>query len=217
MLRTQFEEELNKLHNQFYSMGTQVSAQVNKAVRAFVSHDRDLAEEVIEEDQQVNDQETKLEKKSLEMIALQQPVSHDLRTIITVLKASSDLERMGDHAVSIAKATINLKGEERIHIVEADISLMGERVKSIVDASLNAYIQGDADRAREIASWDDTVNQMYGEIQNKTLTAMEENKETITTGKDYLMTIIYLERIGDYAKNLGEWIVYLKTGKIVEL
>ncbi|CEN28764.1 MAG: phosphate signaling complex protein PhoU [Lactococcus sp.] len=217
MLRTQFEEELNKLHNQFYSMGTQVSAQVNKAVRAFVSHDRDLAEEVIEEDQQVNDQETKLEKKSLEMIALQQPVSHDLRTIITVLKASSDLERMGDHAVSIAKATINLKGEERIHIVEADISLMGERVKSIVDASLNAYIQGDADRAREIASWDDTVNQMYGEIQNKTLTAMEENKETITTGKDYLMTIIYLERIGDYAKNLCEWIVYLKTGKIVEL
>ncbi|MDN6070237.1 MAG: phosphate signaling complex protein PhoU [Lactococcus plantarum] len=217
MLRTQFEEELNKLHNQFYSMGTQVSAQVNKAVRAFVSHDRDLAEEVIEDDQEVNDQETKLEKKSLEMIALQQPVSHDLRTIITVLKASSDLERMGDHAVSIAKATINLKGEERIHIVEADISLMGERVKSIVDASLNAYIQGDDTRAREIASWDDTVNQMYSEIQNKTLTAMEDNKETITTGKDYLMTIIYLERIGDYAKNLCEWIVYLKTGKIVEL
>lgn len=217
MLRTQFEEELNKLHNQFYSMGTQVSAQVNKAVRAFVSHDRDLAEEVIEDDQEVNDQETKLEKKSLEMIALQQPVSHDLRTIITVLKASSDLERMGDHAVSIAKATINLKGEERIHIVEADISLMGERVKAIADASLNAYIQGDDTRAREIASWDDTVNQMYSEIQNKTLTAMEDNKETITTGKDYLMTIIYLERIGDYAKNLCEWIVYLKTGKIVEL
>ena len=217
MLRTQFEEELNKLHNQFYSMGTQVSAQVNKAVRAFVSHDRDLAEEVIEDDQEVNDQETKLEKKSLEMIALQQPVSHDLRTIITVLKASSDLERMGDHAVSIAKATINLKGEERIHIVEADISLMGERVKAIADASLNAYIQGDDTRAREIASWDDTVNQMYSEIQNKTLTAMEDNKETITTGKDYLMSIIYLERIGDYAKNLCEWIVYLKTGKIVEL
>ncbi|MDN6029807.1 MAG: phosphate signaling complex protein PhoU [Lactococcus plantarum] len=217
MLRTQFEEELNKLHNQFYSMGTQVSAQVNKAVRAFVSHDRDLAEEVIEDDQEVNDQETKLEKKSLEMIALQQPVSHDLRTIITVLKASSDLERMVDNAVSIANARIKLKVEERIHIVEADISLMGERVKSIVDASLNAYIQGDDTRAREIASWDDTVNQMYSEIQNKTLTAMEDNKETITTGKDYLMTIIYLERIGDYAKNLCEWIVYLKTGKIVEL
>ncbi|GFH42674.1 phosphate transport system regulatory protein PhoU [Lactococcus hodotermopsidis] len=217
MLRTQFEEELNKLHNQFYSMGTLVSAQVNRAVRAFVSHDRDLAEEVIEEDQKVNDQETKLETKSLEMIALQQPVSQDLRTIITVLKASSDLERMGDHAVSIAKATINLKGEERISVVEADISLMGERVKSIVDAALNAYIQSDDNRARDIASWDETVNQMHGEIQTKTLDAMAENSETITTGKDYLMTIMYLERIGDYAKNLCEWIVYLKTGKIVEL
>ena len=93
MLRIQFEEELNKLHNQFYSMGTQVSAQVNRSVRAFVSHDRDLAEEVIEADQQINDQETKLETKSLEMIALQQPVSHDLRTIITVLKASSEIGR----------------------------------------------------------------------------------------------------------------------------
>ena len=120
-------------------------------------------------------------------------------------------------ALGIAKATISLKGEERIHVVEEDISLMGERVKSIVDAALNAYIQGDADRAREIALWDDTVDQMYGEIQNKTLSAMEENKETITTGKDYLLTIMYLKRISDYAKNLCEWIVYLKTGKIVEL
>lgn len=85
------------------------------------------------------------------MIALQQPVSSDLRTIITVLKASSDLERMGDHVASIAKATISLKGEERIHVVEEDISLLGEKVKSIVDASLNAYIQGNDKRAHEIA------------------------------------------------------------------
>mgnify|MGYP000965749528 CR=1 FL=1 len=123
MLRTQFEEDLNKLHNQFYSMGTQVSAQLNKAVRAFVSHDRDLAEQVIEGDHAINDQEKSLENQSLEMIALQQPVSSDLRTIITVLKASSDLERMGDHVASIAKATISLKGEERIHVVEEDIKL----------------------------------------------------------------------------------------------
>ena len=132
MLRTQFEEELNKLHNQFYSMGTQVSAQLNKAVRAFVSHDRELAEDVITSDEMINQLETKLETKSLEMIALQQPVSGDLRTIITVLKASSDLERMGDHVTSIAKAAINLKGEERIHEVEEDISLLGENQWSML-------------------------------------------------------------------------------------
>ncbi|WP_270345289.1 phosphate signaling complex protein PhoU [Lactococcus petauri] len=217
MLRTQFEEELNKLHNQFYSMGTQVSAQLNKAVRAFVSHDRELAEDVITSDEMINQLETKLETKSLEMIALQQPVSGDLRTIITVLKASSDLERMGDHVTSIAKAAINLKGEERIHEVEEDISLLGEKVKSVVDASLNAYIQGNDKRAREIADQYQTVKNMGGEIQEKILEAMKENTETITTGKDYLMTLVFLERITGYAVNLCEWIVYLKSGNIVEL
>ena len=217
MLRTQFEEELNKLHNQFYSMGTQVSAQLNKAVRAFVSHDRELAEDVITSDEMINQLETKLETKSLEMIALQQPVSGDLRTIITVLKASSDLERMGDHVTSIAKAAINLNGEERIHEVEEDISLLGEKVKSVVDASLNAYIQGNDKRAREIADQYQTVKNMSGEIQEKILEAMKENTETITTGKDYLMTLVFLERITGYAVNLFEWIVYLKSGNIVEL
>ena len=114
MLRTQFEEELEKLHNQFYAMGTEVLVQITKSVRAFVTHDRDLAQEVIDEDEVVNHYETKLEKKSLEIIALQQPVSQDLRTVITVLKASNDIERMGDHASSIAKATIRMKEEERV-------------------------------------------------------------------------------------------------------
>lgn len=217
MLRTQFEEELNKLHNQFYSMGTQVSAQLNKAVRSFVSHDRELAEDVIASDKYINDQETKLEIKSLEMIALQQPVSSDLRTIITVLKASSDLERMGDHVASIAKATISLKGEERISVAEEDISLLGEKVKSIVDASLNAYIQGNDKRAVEIAEQNTIVKSMSEEIQEKILDAMKENTETIPTGKEYLMTLVFLERITGYAINLCEWIVYLNSGEIVEL
>jgi len=217
MLRTQFEEELNKLHNQFYSMGTQVSAQLNKAVRSFVSHDRELAEEVIANDENINLLETKLETKSLEMIALQQPVSGDLRTIITVLKASSDLERMGDHVASIAKATINLKGEERIQEVEEDTSLLGEKVKSVVDASLNAYIQGNAERAEEIANQKELVKNMSREIQSKILESMKEKPETVDTGRDYLMTLVYLERIIGYAINLCEWIVYLKLGNIVEL
>ncbi|CAM3166883.1 phosphate signaling complex protein PhoU [Lactococcus hircilactis] len=217
MLRTQFEDDLNRLHNKFYAMGTQVSAQLNKAVRAFVSHDRDLAEEVIAGDLEINEQEKKLEVQSLEMIALQQPVSSDLRTIVTVLKASSDLERMGDHVASIAKATIHLKGEERIFEAEEDISLLGEKVKSIVDASLNAYIQGDDERAREIAAQQVTVKEMNHEIENKILEAMKENSETITTGKEYLLTLVYLERIVGYAINLCEWIVYLNSGNIIEL
>ena len=144
---------------------------LKKSLRAFISHDLELAKEVIENDEIVNNYETKLEKKSLEIIALQQPVSSDLRTVITALKASSDVERMGDHAVAIAKATIRIKGENRMTDIEAEIKKMGKAVRHMVEEALEVYLNADEKR----------------------------------------------ERIGDYARNLCEWVVYLKSGKIIEL
>ncbi|EIQ81861.1 UNVERIFIED_CONTAM: phosphate signaling complex protein PhoU [Streptococcus canis] len=217
MLRTKFEEELDKLHNQFYSMGTEVLAQINKTVRAFVSHDRELAKEVIEEDDTINEFETKLEKKSLEIIALQQPVSNDLRTVITVLKASSDIERMGDHASSIAKATIRMKGEERIPVVEEQINLMGKAVKQMVEDALNAYINADDVKAYEIAASDEVIDNYFREIQSLAVAEIRKTPDAVFAGKEYFQVLMYLERIGDYARNICEWIVYLKTGKIIEL
>lgn len=217
MLRSQFEEELDKLHNQFYAMGTEVLTQINKTVRAFVSHDRELAKEVIESDEVVNQFETKLEKKSLEIIALQQPVSHDLRTVITVLKASSDVERMGDHASAIAKATIRMKGEERIPEVEAEIKKMGKAVKYMVEDALEVYMTGDEEKAYEIAARDEEIDQMFKDIQDLAVEQLREHPDALFAGKEYFQVLIYLERIGDYAKNVCEWVVYLKTGKIIEL
>ncbi|HEY0222307.1 phosphate signaling complex protein PhoU [Lactovum miscens] len=217
MLRTNFEEELNKLHNQFYSMGTQVSSQLNRAVRAFVSRDYDLAEEIIEGDSEINAEEISLETKSFEMIALQQPVSGDLRTIITVLKASSDLERVGDHAASIAKALKNIPEDSPLLGVEQKISILGEKAKMILDASLNAYIQGDADRAREIAKKDLEIDLLADEIEKSVLISMQEQQDNIEMGKDYILTLMHLERVGDFAKNVCEWVVYLKTGELIEL
>ncbi|HES9156240.1 TPA: phosphate signaling complex protein PhoU [Streptococcus pyogenes] len=217
MLRTKFEEELDKLHNQFYSMGTEVLAQINKTVRAFVSHDRELAKEVIEEDDTINNFETKLEKKSLEIIALQQPVSNDLRMVITVLKALSDIERMGDHAASIAKATIRMKGEERIPVVEEQINLMGKAVKQMVEEALNAYINADDTKAYEIAASDEIIDQYFRNIQTLAVEEIRKSPDAVFAGKEYFQVLMYLERIGDYARNICEWIVYLKTGKIIEL
>ncbi|AIQ01463.1 phosphate signaling complex protein PhoU [Streptococcus pyogenes] len=217
MLRTKFEEELDKLHNQFYSMGTEVLAQINKTVRAFVSHDRELAKEVIEEDDTINNFETKLEKKSLEIIALQQPVSNDLRMVITVLKASSDIERMGDHAASIAKATIRMKGEERIPVVEEQINLMGKAVKQMAEEALNAYINADDTKAYEIAASDEIIDQYFRNIQTLAVEEIRKSPDAVFAGKEYFQVLMYLERIGDYARNICEWIVYLKTGKIIEL
>lgn len=217
MLRTQFEEELLNLHNQFYEMGMLVSSAIHKSVRAYVRHDKAIAQEVIENDLAINNMEVRLEKKSFEMIALQQPVTTDLRMIITVMKASSDLERMGDHAVSIAKSTIRVKGETRIAEIEKEISDMSDYVKKMVDNVLVAYVKTDQEDARMIAQMDDRVNEYYKDIYYKTIEIMKENPETVVSGTDYLSVAQYLERIGDYVTNICEWIVYLATGKISEL
>ncbi|ELB67200.1 TPA: phosphate signaling complex protein PhoU [Enterococcus faecium] len=217
MLRTQFEEELLNLHNQFYEMGMMVSSAVHKSVRAYIKHDKILAQEVIENDININNMETRLEKKSFEMIALQQPVTTDLRMIITVMKASSDLERMADHAVSVAKSTIRVKGQTRIPEIEKEISDMSDYVKKMVDNVLVAYVKTDEKDARTIANMDQRVNDYFNRIYNATIKNMQENPETVISGTDYLNVASYLERIGDYVTNICEWIVYLVTGKITEL
>lgn len=218
MLRAQFEVELGKLHNQFYAMGNEVLGQINNTVRAFTTHDRELAKEVIEADKKINEFEVKLEKKSLEIIALQQPVSTDLRRVITVLKATSDIERMGDHAVSIAKAAIRMKGEIRIPIVEEEIKNMGKEVRRLVESSLDLYLNsGDIETAYEIAASDEIINEYYSKIQELTTEEIKKNPEALIAGRDYFQVITYLERIGDYAKNICEWVVYLRTGDITEL
>ncbi|WP_170238927.1 phosphate signaling complex protein PhoU [Streptococcus suis] len=218
MLRAQFEEELGKLHNQFYAMGNEVQAQINNAVRAFTTHDRELAKEVIEADSKINEFEVKLEKKSLEIIALQQPVSTDLRRVITVLKATSDLERMGDHAVSIAKATIRMKGEVRIQIVEDEIKKMGKEVRNLVEAVLDLYLNAsEIETAYEVAARDEIINNFYATIQELTTEEIKKNPDALIAGRDYFQVLTYLERVGDYAKNICEWMVYLRTGDITEL
>ena len=218
MLRAQFEVELGKLHNQFYAMGNEVLGQINNTVRAFTTHDRELAKEVIEADKKINEFEVNLEKKSLEIIALQQPVSTDLRRVITVLKATSDLERMGDHAVSIAKAAIRMKGEVRIPIVEEEIKNMGKEARRLVESSLDLYLNsGDIETAYEIAASDEIINEYYSKIQELTTEEIKKNPDSLIAGRDYFQVLTYLERIGDYAKNICEWVVYLRTGDITEL
>ncbi|GMB98401.1 phosphate transport system regulatory protein PhoU [Enterococcus hirae] len=195
MLRTQFEEELLNLHNQFYEMGMMVSSAVHKSVRSYIKHDKALAQEVIENDIKINDMETRLEKKSFEMIALQQPVTTDLRMIITVMKASSDLERMADHAVSVAKSTIRVKGQTRIPEIEKEISDMSDYVKKMVDNVLVAYVKTDEKDARTIANMDQRVNDYFNRIYNATIKNMQSDPETVISGTDYLNVYNSLQRI----------------------
>lgn len=217
MLRSQFEEDLTKLHDKFDKMGQYVNTAINKSVKAFIDHDKSLAKEVIAEDDRINAKEQDLEKKCFETIALQQPVTLDLRKIVTIMKASSDLERMGDHAVSIAKSTIRVKGNKRVLEIENEISEMATHVMAMVSEVLVAYVNTDSQKAIEIAMSDKVTNQYFKSIYRHSIEAMQENPETVIVGADYLQVAGFLERIGDYVTNICEWIVYLTTGKIEEL
>ncbi|WP_225048855.1 phosphate signaling complex protein PhoU [Lacticaseibacillus kribbianus] len=216
-MRRLFEDELNELHVRFSEMGMMVNEAIFKSVKAFVNHDKALAHTVIEDDQHINKREVDLEKRSFEMIALQQPVTSDLRMIVTIMKASSDLERMGDHAVSIAKSTIRVKGEVRTPEIEKVIADMAAAVKRMVDEVLDAYVREDEVRAREIAEEDHGINGYSTQIYHLCIDEMTKDADTIVSSMDYMLVSSYLERIGDYVTNICEWILYLKTGKVVEL
>lgn len=216
-MRKTFEDELSSLHNHFSEMGMIVNEAIYKSVKSFITHDKRLAKEVIDQDYQINDIELTLEKKCFELIALQQPVTGDLRRIVTVMKACVDLERMGDHAVSIAKSTIRVKGTKRISHIEEKIDQLSQEVKETVNLVLEAYLKKDSDQAIRIVKSDERINALSREIFEQCIEEMKADPEIVIGGTDYLLVSKYLERIGDYVTNICEWIVYLETGKITEL
>ncbi|MCI1893583.1 MAG: phosphate signaling complex protein PhoU [Lactobacillus sp.] len=216
-MRRLFEDELNDLHARFSEMGMMVNEAIFNSVKAFVNHDKALAHTVIDNDYHINKREVDLEKRCFELIALQQPVTTDLRMIVTVMKASSDLERMGDHAVSIAKSTIRVKGETRVPAIEQVIAEMAAAVKTMVESVLDAYVKEDVLKARKIAEEDHGINAFSKDIYQRCIDEMTRDADTIVGSMDYMLVSSYLERIGDYVTNICEWILYLKTGKLLEL
>jgi len=216
-VRKFFEEELMDVHVLFSEMGKMVNEAIYLSVKAFVNHDKEMAHEVIEHDQAINYREAEIEKKCFELIALHQPVTGSLRKIVTILKACADLERMGDHAVSIAKSTLRVKGNKRIPEIEVSIAEQSEKVKVMVEDVLAAYIKSDIKKARAIAESDKAVDHAADSIYEQAIEEMKKDPELVLGATDYIFVAGYLERIGDYVTNICEWIIYLETGKIIEL
>ncbi|KRM10743.1 phosphate uptake regulator PhoU [Paucilactobacillus suebicus DSM 5007 = KCTC 3549] len=212
-----FSDELKKLKWHFMEMGINVSEQIYQSTKAFIDHDRQLAQSVIDNDQKTNDEETNLEMQALNLIALKQPVAEDFRSIISILKASSDLERVGDHAVNIARETIRVSGSQRVPAIEGSIADMTASVRSMLEKVLDAYVHSDEDIARQVAKSDLEVDKQYILIRDNITAAMRQNADTVTASSSYLMVSRLLERVGDHIVNLAEWIVYNSTGELTEL
>ncbi|BDR57952.1 phosphate signaling complex protein PhoU [Xylocopilactobacillus apicola] len=216
-MRQTFDQELEKLNESFTYMGKLVSKQVENGIGAYLNQDAELANEVVKNDQAVNDEQMKLEKKSLELIALQQPVTADLRLIVTVLKASADLERMGDHAVSVAKYFLRQQKISRVVPIEQLVAEMGMGVRKMLEDVLLAFTKEDQAKAIEIARSDKKINEDSLQIYKMCIKCMKEKPEGIESDTNYMMVANTIERIGDYVTNICEWIVYLVEGKLVDL
>ena len=202
-MRGIFDNELRRLLGKFTEMGINVSEQIYRATKSFIDHDREMAQSVIDYDNNVNEEEIALEDQALKLMALQQPVAADFRQVIVVLKASSELERIGDHAVGIAKETIRIKGHHRDAKIEAEIAEMTNVVRTMLDVTMDAYVKRDSNS--------------YKKIRNEVLSNMKTNPKLVTGGAGYLMVANYIERIGDHVTNVVEWILYNQSGKITEI
>ncbi|GAP00019.1 phosphate signaling complex protein PhoU [Fructobacillus ficulneus] len=216
-MRRLFDEELADLDTSFTEMGEQVAKIIQSAVQSFITHDREGAHKIIDHDYKINEREAALEKKSFEMIALYQPVTTDLREIVTILKAVSVLERMGDQARNIATSTIRVKGTKHMKDVEQQLGEMGELVASMVSEVMAYYVKNDALGAENIATKNHQLSNAAAQVRTDSVDGMKEDSELVDSAADYLVIAGYIKRIGDYTTDIAEWIVYKRTGKIIEL
>ncbi len=214
--RSSFETQLGSLREDLLKMGALVKEAVTRSVEALRRQDLDLAQAIIDGDETVDDLEKDVEQKCLMLLALQQPMAADLRFIGTTLKTVTDLERIADHAVDIAKIALRIGHEPHIKPL-VDIPRMAEVVESMLDDGLRAFVSRDVDLALEVASRDDEVDHLYGQVFRELLTYMLEDPRTIRQATHLLFAAQHLERVGDHVTNLSEWVLYLVKGEMRDL
>ena len=216
MTRNYFDKELHELHLLMLKMCTEVEEALINTVYALKNQDINLAQSVIDGDDIIDDMEYIIEERCLKLIALQAPMAKDLRFIATALKIITDLERIADHAVDISKITIRLADETYIKEL-IDIPRMGEITTRMIKESIDAYVNQDAEKAREVAKIDDEVDALHKQIFRELLLIMMEDPKKIGQATSFLFVSKSLERIGDYVTNICEKIIYAVTSEHVNL
>ncbi len=209
--RIEFQRELDILHRDLTKMGAVIEKTMDDMVEALITQNVKLAQDIIDRDDEINNMELTIEKECILLIARQQPIASDLRDIAAILKIITDLERIADHCADIAKYTINLSKEEYIkpliHIPE-----MIAKVKSMVKDAIDSSVKRDLVLARGIAEKDDEIDNYFELIIEELIEIMKENPNSIRQCKELMLIVKYLERMGDHATNIAEWVIYTITG-----
>ena len=216
-MRSVLDEQLDELHRNLIELGVLVSRSIENAIQAFNENDKELGKKVVDEDKRINKKQHAIDERSQQLIAMQQPNARALRRIIAVIRAASDLERMGDHAKNIADVLRFVSEDERNGTPEELINQMAVAVLEMTQNIIDAFVGFDVTRAIEVAARDREVDKLYNELRYETVQRMKKSPEIIETASQYSFIGMDLERIGDYVKNIAEELVYLNTGEIIDL
>ena len=211
----QFDTDLQEICSRVLRLGGVVERQINQAMEALANGDVNLCEQVIATDHEVNRQEVEIDEACANIIAKRQPAAGDLRMIITVIKTITDLERIGDEAKKIAKKTRAMFSGDISHTPQIDLHHTADTVIAMLRQSLDAFARADSSVATEVARRDKEVNAEFKAAMRQLITFMMEDPRTITRALDLLFIAKSIERIGDHAKNISEYVVYMEKGRDV--
>src|SRR3990172_687788 len=216
MTREAYHKALKELENELLTMGNMVAKAMKDSIEALKTRDMEMSKKIIKDDIIINKKRFEIEERCLQMIATQQPMAVDLRTIAAILSIVADLERKGDHAEGNAKINIMIGSEPLVKPL-IDVPRMAEKGLGMLDRALKAFIDRDAKAARTICDEDDEVDALYDQIYRELLLIMIENPKKIE-GATYLIWLAHnLERIADRVTNIAERVVFMVTGKMEEV
>lgn len=210
-MRSKFDEQLELLNQELIEMGSLIENAISSAVRALMEKDVSAANMAIEFDHEVDEKEKKIETLCLKLLLQQQPVAKDLRFISAALKMITDMERIGDQATDISEITILLA--ETPYIKKLDrIPDMAKATIKMVNDSIEAFVRKDLSLAQSVIAYDDVVDNYFDEIKNELIHMIGQDTSNGGQAIDLIMIAKYLERIGDHATNIAEWVEFSLTG-----
>jgi phosphate transport system protein len=214
--RESFDRHLHELQDDLLVMGSMVEKALERSMESLKNRNLEMAHHVIEDDVKINQKRFDIEEKCVELIATQQPMASDLRVIIAVLNIIVDLERIADHAEGNAKIAVMIGNEPPLKPL-IDLPRMNQKTVDMLKRSLDAFINRDAEAARQICDEDDEVDNLYDQVFRELLTFMAEDPKTITRATRLIWVGHNLERSADRVTNICERVVYLVTGKMSEI
>jgi phosphate transport system protein len=216
MVRQAFKEQVEELLDDLLLMGQMVSHSLDQSIQALVRQDTKLAQKVVDGDSDVNAAQHEIDEKCLVLIATQQPMASDLRTLLAVTHIATELERIGDYTEGIAKLAIRVAGEPLIKPL-VDIPRMADESRRMLTSVLQAFADQDAEAARQVAASDTIVDGLYSQVLDDVQAIMAKDPRTIAQATYLLWVAHNLERIADRTTNIAERIVFVVSGEIVDL